>query len=104
MKNHKGNSSGFWFGIALGAGIAVASAYALGTKQGRKKVREIIDASENLPNNLPDIISQLSKFSSHNNKKTIQQLNTPPAIHRLIEKIRTSSNSNSPKRLFTKSP
>ena len=61
MINNEHKSSNFWFGFALGTIGAVASSYLLGTKNGRKKLQQILDITENLEDNLDLLTTELKK-------------------------------------------
>ena len=55
---HK-SSSGFWFGMIMGAALGASSLFFLGTKKGRKYAKKVIDSTEDWEMVLEDIVSQI---------------------------------------------
>lgn len=49
-QNHK--VVNFWFGFALGVGLTSTAAFFLGTKKGRKLLKQALEMSENFEENL----------------------------------------------------
>lgn len=52
QQNNYPKINNFFFGFALGAGVTAAAAFLLGTKKGRKILKNALELSENLEENL----------------------------------------------------
>jgi len=87
-KNHRiGN---FWFGFALGTVFTTLVVFLLGTKKGRKTLKSVIDFSENIENNLSELIIDLEnklKKDQEKNKEN-NQIKTKNNIFKIIDQIK----------------
>jgi hypothetical protein len=63
MKSNPGHQpTNFWFGFALGSLSAAAAAYLFGTKQGRQQLKKLVELSEQVGDNSPDIVSSVKEI------------------------------------------
>jgi len=73
-KQNDHHLSNFWSGFALGSiGVTIA-AFLFGTKKGRKLLKNILEISENLEENLLQITMDLEKEVSKNPFPVIEEL------------------------------
>lgn len=100
QNNHK--LSSFWFGVLLGGAITGSAAFFLGTKQGRKTLKKILDLSENMEETLETFFEEYGEeikekgieifedLKKHEKNQTHNPL--PSAtIHGLLDKIKIFS-------------
>ena len=95
MENQvKHNPSNFWVGFASGITLGLFLAFLLGTKKGRQYLKETIELSEKLEENLSTIITELEEkfekkgesfLSSINHQVKKHETNT---ISSLLNKIK----------------
>lgn len=57
MKSQNNHPTNFWFGFAVGTLGAAIAAYLVGTKKGRHNLKKLIEFSENMEENTPNLIS-----------------------------------------------
>lgn len=69
LDEHK--RSGFWFGFALGATTATSAIYFLGTKEGRKTLRKVLELSEGLEDVIFDRMKEIGVEALHEVKENI---------------------------------
>lgn len=79
---HQANN--FWFGFSLGVLTVGAFVYFFGTKKGRKTLKNLLEITENLEENLTQLIQEIEKDNNINqpNKQITSTINT------LIEKVK----------------
>ncbi len=75
-------ASNFWFGFSLGIVSVSLLVYFFGTKNGRKTLKNLLELTENLEENLSGLIKELEKLD-----------NNPPdkissSINHLIDKVK----------------
>jgi hypothetical protein len=75
----------FWFGFILGGVGLLTIAYFLGTKKGRTNLQQLISFFENWEENLESLIEKSVE------KKSKEEVSSPPLITGIIEKIKTLS-------------
>lgn len=65
------NASNFWFGLIMGAAVGASGLYVLGTKNGRKFAKKMLDAAENWEMVLEDAVEEfdINTFSERENIK-----------------------------------
>lgn len=76
--------SGFWFGMIMGGVLGGGALYLLGTKDGRERLRSIMDTVENMDGSTIEEIAQIFEAEDENGKKTM------PDIHAVLDKIQSS--------------
>lgn len=76
--------SGFWFGMIMGGVLGGGALYLLGTKDGRERLKALMDAVENMDASTIDEITQMFESEAENGKKTV------PDIHAVLDKIQSS--------------
>lgn len=77
----------FWLGFAFG-GIAVGgAAYLLGTEKGRKILRQILDLSENLEENLLLLAEELEEKIEEETGKIKETVENVEAEHPKLNKV-----------------
>lgn len=84
-KNLRANN--FWFGFSLGViGVSVL-VYFFGTKKGRKTLKNLLEITENLEENLSQLIKEIEKEGSNTQppKPIVSTINT------LIERVKNFS-------------
>ncbi len=99
----------FWLGFAFGGIMAGGAAYLLGTKQGRKTLKTILEMSENWEENLAEIIEEVGQELGEKGSEIIQEFKKQPPVknHSSIQGLLTKMRSLSPenkkeKRFFVK--
>lgn len=95
-QNSKPQPAGnFWFGFALGASATAAVSFLLGTKKGRKFLKEVLDLSENLEENLLILGEELEETIAEKGSEIKDGLKQLPKQHHslggLLQKIKTLS-------------
>ncbi|MBP9798275.1 hypothetical protein KBC70_03980 [Candidatus Woesebacteria bacterium] len=78
------SQSGFWFGMIMGGVLSGGALYLLGTKNGRDKLRSIMDTVENMDASTVEEITELLETTDSSGKKTI------PDIHAVLDKIHSA--------------
>lgn len=81
----KKHGSGFWFGMMMGSAVGTAGLYLLGTADGRKKLREVLDGFDNMDT---DIIEDIKKAAQEKDGKTSKKVVSD--IHSVLGKIESS--------------
>lgn len=107
--------SSFWFGLLLGGALTGSAAFFLGTKQGRKMLKKILDLSENMEETLETFFEEYGEemkekgiglFEDLKKQQKNQAHNPLPSstIHGLLDKIKIFSPSTQKKvkRFFVK--
>ncbi len=76
------HSKGFRFGMMLGSVVGSAGLYLLGTQQGRKKLRSVIDSFDALDTNIVEDIKKLAQSPSESQgKKVVSDIQT--VLHKI---------------------
>lgn len=107
--------SSFWFGLLLGGAVTGSAAFFLGTKQGRKTLKKLLELTEDMEGTLEtffeeygDEIKEKSiEFLEDIKKQPKNQTNTSlpnSTIHELLDKIKILSpgTQKKVKRFFVK--
>lgn len=68
--NEQEQDSNFWFGLALGGAVGSAALYFLGTKDGRDRMRKVLDTVENLDE---DTLEHLKKLAAEHGEEKVAQ-------------------------------
>jgi len=82
--------SNFWFGFGLGIIFTIFSVFLFGTKKGRKSLKNFLDFSENIEENLFQMLEELKNTpptSSSENKKN-QNSETKSTLLKIIDQIK----------------
>lgn len=80
--------SSFWFGLMMGGVVGSAALYAFGTKDGRSKLRKLIDIFENMDKNMLDDIESMIKDSSSELRNIAVSSSN---ISQVLDKIQSNS-------------
>ncbi len=91
MDTHK-NSSNFWFGMLLGAGVGSLGLYFFGTKKGRKTLQKILDNAENIEVYLEEVLNDLGNKASEETdeiREKFENISVKKDIGSVLEKIRS---------------
>jgi len=105
-ENHKGNT--FWFGFSIGAAAIGIAGLLFGTKKGRETLGKLLEISENLEENLVDLLKELEKVALEEGeiiKDEFRKTSTKagPTFSNILDKIRHFSNtSEKGKKFFVK--
>jgi len=114
-QNH--NIGNFWFGFALGVSLTSAAAFFLGTKKGRKSLKNVLELSEDFEENLLILGSELEEALVEKGGELKEELKELPKVIQknvahlekkhhglggLLEKIKTLSPSSQTKKFFAK--
>lgn len=70
--------SNFWFGFAVGASLTSAAAFLLGTKKGRKFLKQTLDLSEDLQENLLLLGEEFAENLADKREEVEKELKTLP--------------------------
>lgn len=66
----------FWLGFILGAGATTAGLYFFGTQTGRQKLRNALDATENLEHTLEDVYTAAVETYTESHTQQPQVINS----------------------------
>jgi len=102
-RNNHEKPTNFWFGFSLGLGAAAVAAYLLATKDGREKLKKIVEFAEDLPANIPGLVEEIEKrieAKKDEPKKTLEA--GLSGIENIIKKIKDNSHEKSIKKFFVK--
>ncbi len=106
--------SAFWFGFLLGGGLTATAAFFLGTKQGRKTLKKVLELSENMEDTLEELVDEYGdeikekglEIADELKKNSKNLLNTPEShsLHSLLDKMKVFSPATQKKvkRFFVK--
>lgn len=70
--------SNFWFGFAVGASLTSTAAFLLGTKKGRKFLKQTLELSEDLEENLLVLGEELGENLAEKREELEKELKTLP--------------------------
>lgn len=106
MTTHK-NPSNFWFGLMIGSALGAGSLYLLGTKNGRKQAKKILDAAENWEMILEDAISEfdVNTYGERENvKEGLKEFGKKASgdMENVLEKIFSVAHKQEVKKYFSK--
>ena len=113
QNNH--NLSSFWFGLVLGGIMTGSAAFFLGTKQGRKTLKRVIEMTEDMEGTLETFFEEYGDEIREKGKELLDDVKKLPknnthttssssTIHGLLDKIRIFSpeTQKKVKRFFVK--
>ncbi len=106
QENHKGNT--FWFGFSIGAAAVGIAGFLFGTKKGRETLGTLLEFSENLEENLRDLLKGLEETAVDEGEVIGEELKkavvrVKPTFSNILDKIRHfSDNSSKGKKFFIK--
>lgn len=91
--------SSFWFGLLLGGAVTGSAAFFLGTKQGRKTLKKILELSENMEGTLETFFEEYGEEIKEKGVELFEDLQKLPkshttnslpnsTIHGLLDKIK----------------
>ncbi|KXK10822.1 MAG: hypothetical protein UZ22_OP11002000583 [Microgenomates bacterium OLB23] len=84
-KKHNDQQGGFLFGLVVGGVVGSSALYMLGTKEGRKKLRGILDSLEDIDG---DLIRELESALKDDGGSAIQNVKSIATdIHQVLDKI-----------------
>jgi gas vesicle protein len=106
MIEHK-NSSNFWFGLMIGASLGAGSLYLLGTKNGRKQAKKILDAAEDWEMVLEDVLAEVDEKTigeRENVKEGLKEFGKTASgnMETVLEKIFSVAHKHESKKYFSK--
>lgn len=105
-ESHKGNT--FWFGFSVGAAAIGLGAILFGTKKGRETLGVVLEFSQNLEENLGDLLKGLEEAVTDEAGAIGEELRktpakTKPTFSNILDKIRHfSDGSPKGKKFFVK--
>ncbi len=114
MEKTSNKLSSFWFGFLLGTGVTGAAAFFLGTKQGRKTLKKLIELSENMEDTLEGLVEEYGDDIREKGIEIVDELkkaaktnhDTPEShtLHSLLDKMKVLSPTTQKKvkRFFVK--
>lgn len=115
MENQSSHKlSTFWFGFLLGGLTAGSAAFFFGTKQGRKALKQLLEASENIEETLGIVFEEFGDDLKEKGEVIIEELSKetknhlhkaePRTLNSLLDKIKTLSPTTQKKvkRFFVK--
>ncbi len=86
-KKHN-DQTGFMFGLVMGGVVGSSALYMLGTREGRKKLRGILDALENMDNDLIHELENMLKDDDGTAVKQVKSIATD--ITQVLDKIQST--------------
>lgn len=84
---HKSENT-FWSGLAMGAIFGASSLFLLGTKRGRKFLKNVIDATEDIEEIVAESIDELENHIPEK-KMSPQEIMSGHTVQSVIEKIQS---------------
>lgn len=116
MENQNSHKlSSFWFGLLLGGALTGSAAFFLGTKQGRKTLKKMLELSENMESTLEAFFEEYGDEIKERGIELFEDLKKQPknhannslpssTIHGILDKIKIFSPSTQKKvkRFFVK--
>lgn len=84
-RKHNDPQGGFLFGLVMGGIVGSSALYMLGTKEGRKKMRNILDSLEDIDGELVSEIESMLKDEDGTAVKNVKSIATD--ISQVLEKI-----------------
>jgi len=107
--------SSFWFGFLLGGAVTGSAAFFLGTKQGRKTLKRLLEMSEDMEGTIQDFFEEYGEEIREKGAELLEEVkklpknhtNTPSpgsTIHGILDKIKILSpgTQKKVKRFFVK--
>ncbi|MBP9815782.1 hypothetical protein KBD09_00900 [Candidatus Woesebacteria bacterium] len=88
QKNHNEQQGGFWFGLIMGGVIGSSALYMLGTKEGRKKFRDVLDTLEDMDGDLLSELESMLKDEDGSAMKNVKSIATD--ISHVLDKIQST--------------
>ncbi len=82
---HHAQQTNFWSGIAMGAIFGASSLYLFGTKNGRKFVRQMLEAVENIEDMGDEVLEEVQEYFSEERKPE-----SVSNVESIIEKIQSA--------------
>lgn len=79
QNNHK--LSSFWFGLLLGGALTGSAAFFLGTKQGRKTLKKILELSENMEGTLETFFAEYGEEIREKGEELLDEVKKLPKNH-----------------------
>lgn len=100
QNNHK--LSSFWFGVLLGGAVTGSAAFFLGTKQGRKTLKRILEMTEDMEGTLKDFFEEYGEEIREKGEELLGEVKKLPknhqnspstnsTLHGLLDKIKIKS-------------
>lgn len=68
-KQTKPTTTNFWFGFVFGIASAAGASYLLGTKNGREKLKKLLEYAEQYGENPEELMHMLESFSEEKSKE-----------------------------------
>lgn len=90
LRNNRHEGGNFWFGFSLGTIVMALLAYFFGTKHGRSLLKQMMDFTENLEENLQLLIEkQVEKQGNNSNQlETSHKSTLVTSLETIIDKIK----------------
>lgn len=100
QNNHK--LSSFWFGFLLGGAVTGSTAFFLGTKQGRKTLKKILELTENMEETLETFFEEYGEEIKEKGIELLEDIKKQPktqannsfphsTLHGILDKIKIFS-------------
>lgn len=87
-KHNEQQGGGFWFGMMMGSIVGSSALYLLGTKEGRKKFRNILDSLEDIDTELIHDLETMLKDDDGTGVKQVKSVVTD--IAQVLDKIQST--------------
>jgi gas vesicle protein len=88
QKKHNEQQGGFWFGMMMGSVVGSSALYLLGTKEGRKKFRNILDSLEDIDTELIHELETMLSDEDGAGVKNVKSVVTD--IAQVLDKIQST--------------
>ena len=88
QKKHNKQQGGFWFGMIMGGVIGSSALYMMGTKEGRKKFRAVLDTIEEFDGDLIAELESSLKDEDGTMIKSVKSVATD--ISQVLDKIQAT--------------
>lgn len=89
-KTNKPSTTNFWFGFVFGIASAAGASYLLGTKNGREKLKKLLEYAEQYGENPDELMKMLETFSEEKTKE-LEPVKTN--LNTLMDKVRSITES-----------
>ena len=106
MTEHK-STSNFWFGLLIGSALGAGGLYVVGTKNGRKFAKKMLDAAENWEMVLEDAVAEFD-FKTYGERENIKEgmeefgKKAKGDMETVLEKIFSVAHKQESKKYFSK--
>lgn len=90
-QNNSHKATNFWFGFSLGILTSGTAIYLFGTKNGRQTLRNLLELTENLEENIVNLADELEEISFGDNEESSKTKKIASTIGTILDKVKSFS-------------